>query len=339
MVASDVFPCLSLMGIIFAVAGDASMKVIQYPVEQIANQGESITFGCKFADIQSTSDLTFYWWKRGEREYLHTSPDNRKIFNFKTFQLLNVSFHDSGVYLCAVSRQGKTAANGTGSRLIVHDDITLTWSKDDNEVKTGINSTKERNSKGLYEFSSYLEETQPVQSGVDYTCLVSHISLRIPAVARYSVSKSNTESDAQLPYALIAGCAGGGLAFLLLLFIIGKQWQLSKKKGPRRNQKGSSHCEEQTMHRGENEPVAYVTLNLTSSKKTPRPKQQESTVYAQTKQGAAEHKLTYAALDLHPSNKTGKPKSRVKNTEYAELHVRNHGGAAAAICREPRSKL
>eukprot|EP00062_Callorhinchus_milii_P018863 gi/632972936/ref/XP_007902903.1/ PREDICTED: signal-regulatory protein beta-1 isoform 3-like [Callorhinchus milii] len=277
MVASDVFPCLSLMGIIFAVAGDASMKVIQYPVEQIANQGESITFGCKFADIQSTSDLTFYWWKRGEREYLHTSPDNRKIFNFKTFQLLNVSFHDSGVYLCAVSRQGKTAANGTGSRLIVHvpptplkmfardseidskifltlvcktaafypDDITLTWSKDDNEVKTGINSTKERNSKGLYEFSSYLEETQPVQSGVDYICLVSHISLRIPAVARYSVSKSNTESDAQLPYALIAGCAGGGLAFLLLLFIIGKQWQLSKKKGPRRNQKGSSHCEEQ----------------------------------------------------------------------------------------------
>ncbi|XP_042196406.1 natural cytotoxicity triggering receptor 3-like isoform X2 [Callorhinchus milii] len=266
MVASGVFTCLSLMGIIFAVAGDASMKVIQYPVDKTANQGESVTFGCKFADIQSTSDLTFYWWKRGEQEYLHTSPDNRKIFNFKTFQLLNVSFHDSGVYLCAVSRQGKIAANGNGSRLIVH------------------------------------------------------------------------ESDAQLPYALIAGCAGGGLAFLLLLIIIGKQWQLSKKKGPRRNQKGSSHCEEQTMHRGENEPVAYVTLNLTSSKKTPRPKQQESTVYAQTKQGAAEHKLTYAALDLHPSNKTGNLKSRVKNTEYAELHVRNHGGAAAAICREPRSK-
>eukprot|EP00062_Callorhinchus_milii_P018866 gi/632972940/ref/XP_007902905.1/ PREDICTED: uncharacterized protein LOC103185951 [Callorhinchus milii] len=241
----------------FYVAGDASMKVIQYPVDKTAFEGESVTFGCKFANIQTTSDLTFYWWKQGEREYLHTSPDNRKIFNFKTFQLLNVSFHDSGVYICAVSRQGKIAANGTGSRLIVHEtqqnkmnvgvngevlllslmkvklpvvvarefpptplkmfardseidstmsltlvcktaaffpeDITLTWSKDDNEVKTGINSTKERNSKGLYEISSYLEEAQTVQSGVVYTCLVSHTSLRIPAVAIYAVSKSNTD--------------------------------------------------------------------------------------------------------------------------------------------------
>uniref|UniRef100_A0A4W3H4Z2 Signal-regulatory protein beta-1 isoform 3-like n=1 Tax=Callorhinchus milii TaxID=7868 RepID=A0A4W3H4Z2_CALMI len=314
MVASDVIPCLSLMGIIFAVAGDASMKVIQYPVDKTAFEGESVTFGCKFANIQTTSDLTFYWWKQGEREYLHTSPDNRKIFNFKTFQLLNVSFHDSGVYICAVSRQGKIAANGTGSRLIVHvpptplkmfardseidstmsltlvcktaaffpEDITLTWSKDDNEVKTGINSTKERNSKGLYEISSYLEEAQTVQSGVVYTCLVSHTSLRIPAVAIYAVSKSNTESDGQPHYALIAGGAAGGLVFLLLLIIIGKQCQLNKVKGPRRNQEGSSHYEEQMMHGAKNEPVAYDSLDFTSSKKTPRPKKQEErTVYTQ----------------------------------------------------------
>uniref|UniRef100_A0A4W3H694 Ig-like domain-containing protein n=1 Tax=Callorhinchus milii TaxID=7868 RepID=A0A4W3H694_CALMI len=70
-------------------------------------------------------------------------------------------------------------------------DVTLTWNKDGSEVKTGIDLTEAKNSKGLYKASRSMEETQPVQSGAVYTCLVSHITLRIPVVAVYTVSESN----------------------------------------------------------------------------------------------------------------------------------------------------
>uniref|UniRef100_A0A4W3H4U5 Ig-like domain-containing protein n=1 Tax=Callorhinchus milii TaxID=7868 RepID=A0A4W3H4U5_CALMI len=53
-------------------------------------------------------------------------------------------------------------------------DVTLTWNKAGSEVKTGIHFSKENNSKGLYEVSSSMEETEPIQSGAVYTCLVSH---------------------------------------------------------------------------------------------------------------------------------------------------------------------
>uniref|UniRef100_A0A4W3H528 Ig-like domain-containing protein n=1 Tax=Callorhinchus milii TaxID=7868 RepID=A0A4W3H528_CALMI len=69
------------------------------------------------------------------------------------------------------------------------EDVTLTWYKNGNEVKTGINDTKKKNSNGLYKVSSSMEETESVQSGVIYTCVVSHVSLRIPAVAVYAVSE------------------------------------------------------------------------------------------------------------------------------------------------------
>uniref|UniRef100_A0A4W3H6B2 Ig-like domain-containing protein n=1 Tax=Callorhinchus milii TaxID=7868 RepID=A0A4W3H6B2_CALMI len=223
MMASDAIPYLSLMGIIATVAGDASVKVIQYPAELTVIQGENGTFSCETARNQHNSNTELYWWKQGESGFLNTKPDNRKIFESKSFHLLNVNFQDSGVYLCAVKRQEKIAGKGTGSRLTVHvpptplkifprdsetdsstpptlvcetaafypEDIKLIWSKDGNEVKTGINSTKERNSKGLYKVWSSMEETQPVQSGALYICLVSHISLRIPAVAKFTVSEPN----------------------------------------------------------------------------------------------------------------------------------------------------
>ncbi|XP_007902899.1 immunoglobulin lambda-1 light chain-like [Callorhinchus milii] len=221
--AINVIPYLSLMGIIVTVAGDASVKVTQHPQAQTALRGENVKFTCWAVNIQQSSYVTLYWWKQGESHYLNTKPDNKKIFDSKTFQLLNVSFQDSGVYLCAVVLQGKIAGNGTGSQLIVHvpptplkifprdserdssksltlvcetaefypGDVTLTWNKDGSEVKTGIDLTEAKNSKGLYKASRSMEETQPVQSGAVYTCLVSHITLRIPVVAVYTVSESN----------------------------------------------------------------------------------------------------------------------------------------------------
>uniref|UniRef100_A0A4W3H1V6 Ig-like domain-containing protein n=1 Tax=Callorhinchus milii TaxID=7868 RepID=A0A4W3H1V6_CALMI len=69
-------------------------------------------------------------------------------------------------------------------------DVTLTWNKDGSEVKTGIHFMKENNSKGLYKVSSSLEEPKTVQSGVVYTCLVTHVTLQTPAVAVYNAAKS-----------------------------------------------------------------------------------------------------------------------------------------------------
>uniref|UniRef100_A0A4W3H249 Ig-like domain-containing protein n=1 Tax=Callorhinchus milii TaxID=7868 RepID=A0A4W3H249_CALMI len=105
---------------VLTVTGGTSMRVIQYPAERTAIRGANVTFGCKFADSQSGSDTTLYWWKRGEREYLHTRPDNRRIFDYKTFQILNLNFNDSGVYICAAVHKGKIAGNGTGTSLTVH---------------------------------------------------------------------------------------------------------------------------------------------------------------------------------------------------------------------------
>ncbi|XP_007902901.2 signal-regulatory protein beta-1-like [Callorhinchus milii] len=352
--ASDVISYIYLIGIITTVAGDAAVKVIQYPAELTVIQGENGTFSCETAENQHNSNTELYWWKQGESGFLNTKPDNRKTFESKSFHLLNVNFQDSGVYLCAVMRQEKIAGKGTGSCLTVHvpptplkifpraserdpsksltlvcetaevypGDVTFIWNKDGNEVKTGINFMKKNNSNGLYKVSSSMEEPKPVQSGVIYTCLAFHVSLQTPAVAVYNTAKSKG-SGSQHRNFLIGGCAGGGLAFLLLLIVIGKRCQLNKRKGSHRNQNRLNHCEEQTKHGKENEPVAYVTLNLTSSKKTPRPKRQEErTVYAQTLQGAEKESVTYAKMDLNRCKKTPRPKKQDENTVYTQTKQR-----------------
>uniref|UniRef100_A0A4W3IUC0 Ig-like domain-containing protein n=1 Tax=Callorhinchus milii TaxID=7868 RepID=A0A4W3IUC0_CALMI len=70
------------------------------------------------------------------------------------------------------------------------EDIIVTWYKDDKNVFT-VNTRKQlwRDGRG-YKALSSLEETQPVQSGAVYTCLVSHLSLKTPIIAIYSVSGS-----------------------------------------------------------------------------------------------------------------------------------------------------
>eukprot|EP00062_Callorhinchus_milii_P018860 gi/632972930/ref/XP_007902900.1/ PREDICTED: tyrosine-protein phosphatase non-receptor type substrate 1-like [Callorhinchus milii] len=210
-------------------------------------------------------------------------------------------------------------------------DVTLTWNKDGNEVKTEIDFTEEKNSKGLYKASSSMEDTQPVQSGAVYICLATHVSLRIPVVAVYTVGKSKG-SGSQCLHKLIGGCAGGGLAFLLLLIIIGKLCQFNKRKGSHRNQNRLDHCEKQTKHGEENEPVTYVTLNLASSKKTPRPeRQEERTVFAQMLQGAENESVTYAKMDLNRCKKTPRAKKQDEGDVYAQ--VKQRAAANNLTCR------
>uniref|UniRef100_A0A4W3H2L4 Ig-like domain-containing protein n=1 Tax=Callorhinchus milii TaxID=7868 RepID=A0A4W3H2L4_CALMI len=93
------------------------------------------------------------------------------------------------------------------------ENLNFTWYKNGTKITSGINITKQQNAEGLYEASSFVEENKPIQSGVDYICEVSHISLRIPEIANYTVQCSKT-----------------GLTFLVLL-IIGIACRLTKSKG------------------------------------------------------------------------------------------------------------
>uniref|UniRef100_A0A4W3H4M5 Ig-like domain-containing protein n=1 Tax=Callorhinchus milii TaxID=7868 RepID=A0A4W3H4M5_CALMI len=67
------------------------------------------------------------------------------------------------------------------------DNLNLTWYKNGTEMATGVNTTIQQISNGLYEASSSVEEIEAVQNGVVYTCQVSHLSLQTPVIANYTV--------------------------------------------------------------------------------------------------------------------------------------------------------
>eukprot|EP00062_Callorhinchus_milii_P018856 gi/632972773/ref/XP_007902824.1/ PREDICTED: tyrosine-protein phosphatase non-receptor type substrate 1-like [Callorhinchus milii] len=361
MMPSAIFPLLSLIQIISTVIGNNMNVVTQYPKFQTPNNGANITFHCIFAVAPTNVRINVYWWKHGESGYLQTKEDKRQIFGLEHgrgggfFHLLDVRVKDTGVYHCALIREGKTAGNGTGSHLTVcvsptsvkifprdlrngsanltlvcetdgfyPDNLNLTWYKNGTEMATGVNTTIQQISNGLYEASSSVEEIEAVQNGVVYTCQVSHLSLQTPVIANYTVVLPDIRSDTLSPYLLIAGYAGGGLAFLVLIIIIAKGSQLRKMRGSHGVVNGSDHPEEEEAR---TEMVSYATLDLTGSQKTRRPKhQEERTVYSETKHGAASNKMTYATLDLSSSQGNGKPKCSNKNTEYAQLQTTQAAG-------------
>eukprot|EP00062_Callorhinchus_milii_P018852 gi/632972920/ref/XP_007902895.1/ PREDICTED: uncharacterized protein LOC103185940 [Callorhinchus milii] len=230
MLAILVFHRLCLIGIISKVAGRALIEVTQYPEHQAVSRGTDVKLYCAFPFPDPNSYAKVHWWKQGESQYLHRRPDKRKIFGFDSkacglFQLLDATLQDSGVYHCTLSIQGEMAGNGTGSQLTVcvppdplkidrtapqknssatltlvcktaafyPENLTLTWYKNGTEITTGIITTKQQNTDGLYEVSSSLEETQPVQSGLVYTCRVSHLIKQTAEIA-YIVPPPEAES-------------------------------------------------------------------------------------------------------------------------------------------------
>ncbi|GCC18889.1 hypothetical protein chiPu_0021734, partial [Chiloscyllium punctatum] len=163
------------------------------------------------------------WWRDGRDGFLEESL-NRRIQLYlldrggAVLQLADVRLEDAGVYYCRVTHN--VAGNGTGTNLVVFvpptplklvklaedgsafpltllcttaafspDNLNITWYKNDSEIATGVEHVKLQNAIGLYEVSSNLTETEPVQSGTVYTCQVSHISLRTPANVSYTFNK------------------------------------------------------------------------------------------------------------------------------------------------------
>ncbi|XP_067853518.1 tyrosine-protein phosphatase non-receptor type substrate 1-like [Heptranchias perlo] len=321
MSASMVFLCLTLRGIIYTAADHSSFRVTQAPEQAIVSKGGDITFYCIFPISQTHSWVRVYWWKQGEDEYLPRSADKRKRFGLEGkargfFQLMRATFQDSGVYHCAVIREGIVGGNGTGSHLIVHapptplkivsrtaegnssatltlvcetaefypENFTLAWYKNGVVIATGINTIKRQNTEGLYEVSSSLEETQYVPSGTNYTCVISHVSLKTPAIVTYSVTKSNQAGVIDVSfYFWVPICAVAGLVFLVLMVFIGRRCGLQNNEGKQERVMGPTRREELGA---EAEIVHYVALDLSKDMKIPRRKGEEQrTVYAQKHKG------------------------------------------------------
>ncbi|XP_051884709.1 uncharacterized protein LOC127577509 [Pristis pectinata] len=247
------------MGIIFVavsfiVAAEGLFKVVQTPERTDSLVGENVIFSCTFSISEDTSDVDICWWKLGEEELIQ--PDSRKRIDTGerkiSLQLLNLSIDDSGTYYCGVTLKGINLAKGSGSQLIVGASpiplrilrngslpstlcckmapfypagLTITWYKNNKSIETGINTTQRLNSAGMFEASSTLHDPQSAQGRSVYTCVASHLTLKIPAMAIYSVPNSNPDRDSirtSLYFHLkIFGCTGFALAFLVLMVIIG----------------------------------------------------------------------------------------------------------------------
>ncbi|XP_078067247.1 tyrosine-protein phosphatase non-receptor type substrate 1-like [Mustelus asterias] len=257
---------LSLLKIISTGAPGTSIRVSQSPKQVTILRGTNITFYCIIPLSHDNVDVEVLWWKQGENKYMTKGTDDRKRFDFKIkggglFELRNATLQDSGIYHCAVIRQGKNSGNGTGSNLIVcatptplkifakhparnsttfltlvcqtagfyPGDLTLLWYKNGVNITTVGNPIKRQNAEGLYEVSSSFEEPHFVRNEAVYICLVTHISLRTPAIAIHTVTNSCSDSDGGYHYLWISRCVMGGLVFLMLIIITGAKL-ISKNK-------------------------------------------------------------------------------------------------------------
>ncbi|XP_072373769.1 tyrosine-protein phosphatase non-receptor type substrate 1-like [Scyliorhinus torazame] len=236
--------------LIVHVAAHPLLEVTQIPENIYSFIGTNIAFDCTFLSFQDDSDANVYWWKLGEKQMMHPGSESRKRFvtgNGKaSFKLLNISVQDSGVYYCGVAQENR-AANGSGSTLIVSAlptpvkivphvsesnvpgsltllcemasfhpaGLTITWYKNNESIATGINTTKQLSRAGMYEAWSYFEDAQPIREGTVYICLVSHVTLQIPAMASYTVPNCNPGRGSR-----IFGYTRLALTFVILMTTI-----------------------------------------------------------------------------------------------------------------------
>ncbi|XP_051884512.1 tyrosine-protein phosphatase non-receptor type substrate 1-like [Pristis pectinata] len=209
--------------ILNADAVDVSDKADPHIVQKVVLSGVNVTCRCPFPFNLNLSKISVYWWRDGNKTFL--KEDSKKLFSIKAggayLHLLNVTVADSGTYYCVAKQAGQTVGKGTGEQVIVHvapsplkivsirsgkpspaslrlqcrtaafypKEFTLTWHKNGTEIQSGIRHQQNVTSEGLYEVISSLEETEPIKSGMVYTCQVHHISQLIPATANYTVPK------------------------------------------------------------------------------------------------------------------------------------------------------
>ncbi|XP_051884715.1 tyrosine-protein phosphatase non-receptor type substrate 1-like [Pristis pectinata] len=278
---------LSLLLVVNIVCTEAHIKVSQYPRSTNRKVGESAIFYCGVGIFEENPGVDVYWWRVGDNEFLQSVPDQRKRFSpmergQATFQLLNISVADRGLYYCGVKKELGPLLNGTGSTLIVHvsptplrieynetenngsaafifvcttaefypEQINITWYKNGLMIETGIKTTVQLNANGLHVASSSLEEVSPVKSGTTYTCQASHLTVQTATDFRFiAARRTNIGGPKGRKWIVVYRSAGGG--FLILSFIT-ITWVISRRKfaGKRESTKQPPPAEDQTKQLG-----------------------------------------------------------------------------------------
>ncbi|XP_067905825.1 CD276 antigen homolog isoform X1 [Heterodontus francisci] len=237
--------------LILVVSCTVADEVLQFLDIRNAIAGQTVTFHCSFPLFKDKNKIVVHWWKDGEREFLNSRPDPRRRFRVESkasamLSLLNVRVGDSGVYYCRV--QGEFTGNGTGKMLNVSAsphplkilpkffangsltclcktsgfypaDYTIAWQKDGQKIVAGVTTFREKNADGLFEVSSYLHETRPVQIGTIYICEVSHSTLKNPTWVNYTVSSTGDGFSASFPWWIYL-CGAISLLLLIILLVL-----------------------------------------------------------------------------------------------------------------------
>lgn len=70
--------------------------------------------------------------------------------------------------------------------------LEIIWLRNNEEIRTGIETVKNQSEEGLFVATSSLEITQPGEGKDIYTCLVSHVSLKVAASFSYTLGQGKT---------------------------------------------------------------------------------------------------------------------------------------------------
>ncbi|XP_032892405.1 tyrosine-protein phosphatase non-receptor type substrate 1-like [Amblyraja radiata] len=208
-------------------SGETADNVSQFPQAVTVSTGQHASFYCSLPFFREGPSVSVHWWKQGENDFFIPDPDGRTISGVSTkfsgfLKIANVSRQDAGVYYCTITRRGTLVGNGTGSTLVVlvpptplkiysgipektesffilcatspfyPKDISFIWYKDGIKTTTDLVNSNKPTADGLYEASSRLKVTQYGPTGTVYTCLVNHVTHRVPAAATYVVINSDT---------------------------------------------------------------------------------------------------------------------------------------------------
>ncbi|XP_060693843.1 tyrosine-protein phosphatase non-receptor type substrate 1-like isoform X2 [Hemiscyllium ocellatum] len=279
----------------YAVADGSFLQMFQFPARITSLKGANVSMNCSFTLFDPIARLDVSWRRRNREGTLKpTAADNRTVVipleqTATELHLLNVDVQDAGVYYCSVTDWQQKVSSGNGTELIVHvppapvkitqqshltllcttvgffpKEFNVTWYENETEIMSGINTTIQQNKEGLYQVSSYLS---PVQNALMYTCEVSHVSLKVPAIDSYTVLYQGT-----------------GITPV--------------------NSRDNSQFEEQRIQGGELGLLSYAALNFRQYKRSRKNRQKEDrTLYAQIKQGT-DANLIYVSLDMTDLPKT-----------------------------------
>ncbi|XP_072926709.1 RLA class II histocompatibility antigen, DP alpha-1 chain-like [Hemitrygon akajei] len=220
-------------------------EVSQLPRDLVVLDGANVTMFCKFPLLQDTVDVR--WWRKGEKTFFER--DSRRHFTLEwgsaELALWNVKAADSGTYYCEAKYQERSYGNGSGSRLTVFapptplkivpvggfsspgkllcktaafypEKLEIIWLRNNEEIRAGIESVTNRSVDGMYEAFSLLEITQSTWGKDVYTCLVSHVSLTVPASFSYILEQDREDGETKL----ILSCVVGGSAILALIIVL-----------------------------------------------------------------------------------------------------------------------